>query len=244
MNPAARRGFTLVELLTVICIISILAGILVPVINTVQVSARKAKSTANLQSIGHALVSYTQDPNNKGLLPAPIYGQSNVPGSAPGSANPRQASWLEEIIEYLEGTTQPVAGSKAVVVLAWPPVMTDPQFLALNSAITEPEKRGYGMNTKPYLADPKNPNRTNDFSTQRQPYNKMPNLGNNVIVATSNDVTITPGDDGSFERDGDTYANGDPTRYRGYGLYLFMDMSVQPLTPEEAQKVFAPLPTN
>ena len=243
--PARRPGFTLVELLTVISIIAILAGILIPVIGNVQISARKAKSTSNLQSIGHALMLYAQADDNRGLLPAPVYGDSSASGSSAGSANPTQGTWLEEIVTYLDGTVQHVAGSKTVIVTTWPSVLTDPQYLADNSVITDTEqdKRGYGMNTKLYLPDMKNKSRTTPNPTQRQLLNKLPDHANNVVVTLSNDVIAEPGDDGLFGRDATGYTNGDPTRYHGYGLYLFLDESVEPLTPDQAQKYFAPPPT-
>jgi len=244
MNPASRRGFTLVELLTVISIIAILAGILFPSITVAMISARKAKSTGNLGNIGHAMVLYSQDDNNKGLLPAPTYGQSNVPGSAPGSANPTQGTWLEELVPFLEGQVQHVAGSNTVTVSKWSDTLTDPEYLSDNGAVADPDKRGYGMNTKPYLADPNNKNRENTYPTQRQLYAKLPNHANNIIVATSNDVIIEPGNDGTFQGDSSNYPDGDPIRYHGYGLYLFLDQSVEALTPDQVQKVFEPPPAS
>ncbi|GBC91882.1 Type II secretion system protein G [bacterium HR15] len=59
----ARRGFTLVELLTVIAIIAILAAIIFPVAGTVRENARRSRCSSNLSQIFVALESYKQDFN-------------------------------------------------------------------------------------------------------------------------------------------------------------------------------------
>jgi len=56
-----NRGFTLVELLTVLAIITMLIGMLVPALNTVRRFAKETKQKAQLASIDAALVTFRND---------------------------------------------------------------------------------------------------------------------------------------------------------------------------------------
>jgi len=67
-------AFTLIELLTVIAIIGILAAILIPVVGRVRESARASQCTSNLRQIGSAMHLYMTD---NGVMP-PARNQSQT----------------------------------------------------------------------------------------------------------------------------------------------------------------------
>ncbi|MFI5386777.1 MAG: prepilin-type N-terminal cleavage/methylation domain-containing protein [Fimbriimonadales bacterium] len=56
-----RRGFTLIELMVVIGIIAILAGILFPVFARAKASAKKSACISNLRQIGDGITMYMSD---------------------------------------------------------------------------------------------------------------------------------------------------------------------------------------
>jgi len=77
-HPAGRNrhaAFTLVELLVVIGIIVVLAGILLPVANRAQEQARRVKCSANLRSFGQAMLAYSSA--NKGQFPRTFFNTTN-----------------------------------------------------------------------------------------------------------------------------------------------------------------------
>lgn len=63
-------AFTLIELLTVIAILGILAAILIPVVGAVRENARKAKCMSNMRQVGLAILAYESE---IGKLPGPSY---------------------------------------------------------------------------------------------------------------------------------------------------------------------------
>ena len=65
--PPVRRAFTLIELLVTIAIITILAGIAIPALNSALERAKIAKDMSNLRQIGTATQLYMNE--NNGVLP-------------------------------------------------------------------------------------------------------------------------------------------------------------------------------
>ena len=90
----AARAFTLIELLTVIAIIGILASILIPVVGRVRDSAHSAKSVANLRQLAQANRLHAND--HKGLFVPPV--ATNLAGNGSNPAqwynNPRFVAYI------------------------------------------------------------------------------------------------------------------------------------------------------
>ncbi len=85
LRQRGASAFTLIELLTVIAIIGILAAILIPVLGHVREKARTTQCLGNLRQLGLAGLLYAG--NNRGMLPA---------GNWAGGGN-----WAEKISPYL-----------------------------------------------------------------------------------------------------------------------------------------------
>ena len=73
-----RRGFTLIELMVVISIITILLGILLPVMNRVRQSGTQTVCLGNMRQITFACISYARE--NEDQLPFCNWGDPNNTG--------------------------------------------------------------------------------------------------------------------------------------------------------------------
>ncbi|WP_043587729.1 type II secretion system protein [Geminisphaera colitermitum] len=99
MNPPrpCSSAFTLIELLTVIAIIGILAGIMIPTIGKVRRTANDAQCKTALRQWGMAIQLYIDD--NKGRLPGPCtVGQTR---KIPPPVDDKKASLFRYLAPYM-----------------------------------------------------------------------------------------------------------------------------------------------
>ena len=90
MKHSRQLAFTLIELLTVIAVIAILAAILIPVVGNVRQKADEATCLNNLRQIGAAIGLYQSD--HKGAFPA-VVESWNTPSSERGL-------WFTQFADY------------------------------------------------------------------------------------------------------------------------------------------------
>jgi len=100
-----RRAFTLIELLTVIAIIGILAAIIIPTVGRVRDSAKASQCISNLRQIGMALRLYVNE--NKGFLP--VSTRARLP-TEPGTAS--AVPWGSALSAYLPLRGRTVASTE------------------------------------------------------------------------------------------------------------------------------------
>ena len=101
-DPVRHRsypGFTLVELLVVLGILTVLIAILLPAMARAREAARTVACASNIRQIGIATLAYAN--HNKGFLPVPVLG-TNLFGGVPESA-----IWgtdVRGILDFTQGT--------------------------------------------------------------------------------------------------------------------------------------------
>ena len=90
MKPkhAIQHGFTLIEILVVLAIIGLLAGLLFPVFSSARENARTTSCASNLKQIGQAMTLYLQNNGQR----YPLFTQ------------PPGCTWVDSIYPYIKST--------------------------------------------------------------------------------------------------------------------------------------------
>jgi len=91
-----RRAFTLIELLTVIAIIGILAAIIIPTVGAVRETAKGAACASNLRQMSVAVLAYANE--NRGLLPSGRNAAGQFTGTFRGIVDPTAAAEGKSVV--------------------------------------------------------------------------------------------------------------------------------------------------
>lgn len=110
-NPRPRSGFTVVELLTVIAIISILVGLILPAVFAAREAARKADCQNRLRQMGLALQNFESAHR---VLPSNGWGFRWMADPSRGVGIRQPGGWIYQIAGFCEQTL-PTGGSANIV---------------------------------------------------------------------------------------------------------------------------------
>ena len=112
MKTNKRTGFTLVELLVVISIIAVLAGLLLPAVNAAREASRRAQCINNQRQVAFAVLMHN---DTHGYIP-PLRGPLRPNAYDPGGFGPDSTvlTWVGFILPFIENTT------------AWDQINSDP----------------------------------------------------------------------------------------------------------------------
>jgi prepilin-type N-terminal cleavage/methylation domain-containing protein len=103
MSPRAsgvpRSGFSLVELLVVIALLAVLAGLLLPAVQATRESARLTQCRNNMRQISTALLAFHEQ---SGRFPRGGWGHEWIPVAKRGAGKGQPGGWVFNLLPFLE----------------------------------------------------------------------------------------------------------------------------------------------
>jgi general secretion pathway protein G len=166
----ARAAFTLIELLTVIAIIGVLAAILIPVVGRVRESARSAQCVSNLRQLAQGALLFAA--SNRNTLPPPIPNGTDWPGRGD---HPR---WADLVSDYLQPKSQFSGVTNERTVYRCPSDQRPNQ----NSIPCS-----YGFNSRLGNTGPASP--TNSVARYGRPLSRVNNPSRTYMIADTGNLT-------------------------------------------------------
>ncbi|HEX8237519.1 MAG TPA: DUF1559 domain-containing protein [Abditibacteriaceae bacterium] len=138
---ATRRGFTLIEILIVLVIIAILAGILLPVFARVREGARATSCASNLKQLGMAFTQYTADYNQRFPGAGDYLDWSSGGHWVAGADSGLNAAMTDAVTGELTGKTALVEQGAL-----WPYVKSDAVYICPSNPTGREKRLSYSMN--------------------------------------------------------------------------------------------------
>ncbi len=97
--PRRRAAFSLVELLTVIAIIAVLVGLLLPAVQSARESSRRSSCANNLKQLALGCLSYD---SSQGHFPSGGWGFQWTGDPDAGFGQPQPGGWSYQILPFIE----------------------------------------------------------------------------------------------------------------------------------------------
>lgn len=240
-HTTARGAFTLIELLMVISIIAVLAGMLLPAVGRVRDQAKSVQCQNALRQIGMAGITYADEKD--GLIPM-CWDTTHYPGN--------EGSWFVFLAPYVDGFKSTVGANPNFgdidqrSVFGGCPAWRN-QVSNWSSLWNAWGSTGYGMNTFPRATSPLV--RGTSVSIKPYRYAEITSKSGRAFYGDSMEKNLYSDPVGPYgfrvnAFNADFMAipdkpcdSGDPVRHTGRSNYVFFDGHVQSLPAVTAHQV-------